>query len=197
MMKFLRQFCGEIPLTPFLKGEQKECQKFAHSMNSEQAGFSLIELLVAITIGGVILTMVMTTYASMVQVNMKLDAARQLQKETNFAVIRMADKIRNFKIHSCEEKKLVLKDRNNKSIKFNSAIIAIDATNSRKTLKMDGQPLFSSNIEVQKISFVCAGVGENHAKLQPRVQIYLKVASRRNPEITNWIRTTISSRIFE
>jgi len=164
----------------------------------QKTGFSLIELLVGITIGGIILTVVMGSYAAMTKTNLKLDAARQLQKETNFAVIRMADKIRNYKIDSCEETKLVLKDRNNNDIEFQFLL------NNKKEAQMQGQSLFSANISVDRGSFECTGVGQNSTnkspanfKVQPRVQIYLKVSSRKNPKITNWVRTTISSRIYD
>ena len=50
----------------------------------------------------------MTTYAAMAKTNLQLDAARQLQKETNFAAIRIADRVRNFSIESCENDKLIV-----------------------------------------------------------------------------------------
>lgn len=153
-------------------------------MKSSNKAFSLIELLVGMTIGGIILTVVMTSYAAMSQTNLQLDAARQLQKETNFAVIRMADKIRNFPIESCDEDEILLKNNHGK-FAFS------------EKLRMDEQPLFSENIEVKEVSFKCEGVEENPAKLQPRVQIYLKVSSKKYPKISNWVQTTISSRIFE
>lgn len=150
------------------------------------AGFSLIELLVAITIGGIILTVVMTSYAAMSQTNLQLDAARQLQKETNFAVIRMADRIRNFSVDldNSTDKKLIIGHKKG----------VFEYLPNKKQLTMDEQPVFSSNILVTKMEFKYS---KNSAKLQPWVQIYLKVASKKNKEITNRIRTTISSRIFE
>jgi len=153
------------------------------------AGFSLIELLVGMTIGGIVLATVMTSYVAMVKTSIRLDLARQMQKETNFAVIRMADKIRNFPIKSCEKTKLTLNGRNRGEIVFQFLENQHKAT-------MDNQPLFSENILLEEGKFKCFGV-ENPAKLQPRVQIYLKIRSEKDDELSNWIRTTISSRIYE
>ena len=181
-----------IPL--FSKGDKKQeikqrgilFKNFATALRGT-AGFSLIELLVAMTIGGVVLTVVMTSYVAMTKTSLRLDLARQMQKETNFAVIRMVDKIRNHPIKSCESKKLVLKGG-----KFTFKFLE-----NRKQLTLNNQPLFSENIAVDEGHFECKGLDENSAEIQPRVQIYLQVSAKKDPEITNRVQTTISSRIFE
>ena len=154
----------------------------------KKKAFSLIELLVAITIGGIILTVVMGNYIAMVQTTLRLDLARQLQKEANFAVIRMADRVRNYSVDlgSSEKEELVI--RNDKG--------RFEFLKTQKKLEMDGQSLFSSNIVVDEVIFGYSG-SVNPAKLQPWVSIYLKISSKKHPEIGNWVKTTISSRIFE
>lgn len=155
--------------------------------------FSLIELLVAITIGSIILTLVMMSYASMVQTNIRLDESRKLQKQANFAVMRMADRIRNFSV--------VLPDAQADGLVSDETRLVIGKERGvfefgeiSENIRMDGQQLFSDNVIVEEINFKYS---KSERKIQPWVQIYLKIRSRKNEEITNWVRTTISSRIFQ
>jgi hypothetical protein len=130
----------------------------------------------------------MGNYVAMVQTTLRLDMARQLQKEANFAVIRMADRVRNYSVDlgSSEKEELVI---GNDKGRF-------EFLKTQEKLEMDGQSLFSSNIVVDEVIFDYS-VSENPAKLQPWVSIYLKISSKKHPEIGNWVKTTISSRIFE
>ena len=163
----------------------------------QKPAFSLIELLVAITIGSIILTLVMMSYASMVQTNLRLDEARKLQKQANFAVIRMADRIRNYSV-------VLPNDDNNQRSDFVSSdegtlVIGknkgfFEYLPSSKKVEMDGQPLFSDNVVVDVLEF---DYSVENPKQQPWVQIYLKISSARDPAISNWVRTTISSRVFQ
>ncbi len=185
-----KKFSFFIPL--FSKGDKKQGIRQRGILIRNFAGFSLIELLVAMTIGGVILTAVMTSYVAMTKTSLRLDLARQMQKETNFAVIRMVDKIRNYPIKNCDEKKLVLQNRQGHEITFKFLL------ENKQQLTLNEQPLFSENIAVDDGHFDCKGLDdeENPAKIQPRVQIYLQVSAKKDPEITNRVQTTISSRIF-
>jgi len=180
MMKFLQNV--------FFKSGLKNLRIVPSPDLRKKRGFSLIELLVGMTIGAIILTVVMGSYAAMAKTTMRLDLARQLQKETNFAVIRMADKIRNFPIESCAENKLVLDGRDKGQLTFEFLL------ENKKQLTLNEQPLFSANLQVKEGKFECVGV-EDSAE-QPRVQIYLLVSAKKEPEITSRVQTTISSRIF-
>ena len=60
--------------------------------------FTLIEVLVAVVITGMVLSSVLLGYWQMVKVNHTINLSRQLQKEVHFAMVRMADKIRDYSI---------------------------------------------------------------------------------------------------
>ena len=171
----------------FFKSELKNMWIVPSPDLVRKGGFSLIELLVAITIGAIILTVVMGSYAAMVKTSLRLDIARQMQKEINFAAIRIADRVRNFSIDlEGSDSETLLTQRNEDVFEF----LPI-----KKELMMNGQPLFSDKISVDSVIFLYPP--KENKNLQPWVQIYFKISSYKEPEITNWIRTTISSRVFE
>ena len=69
-------------------------------MNQKKSGFTLIELMVSITIGAIIITSALSVYANFVQTKIQIDIARQMQKEINFALARVTDRVRNCEIEN-------------------------------------------------------------------------------------------------
>ncbi|MCF7917425.1 type II secretion system GspH family protein [Candidatus Gracilibacteria bacterium] len=179
-------------------------------------GFSLIELLVAIVIAGIVLSAVMGSYFSLLQASQRADAARQLQKELNFAVIRMADKIRSFSIHyqayddsstnpGSSETLFTRGVGSDEIHKFERTAFQWQGKDFY-TLSMDGAPLFSKIFNVEAVFFKISplldpsapeNLGKKEAQLQPKATIFLKAVSLQYPEINISIQTTISSRKYE
>jgi len=178
-------------------------------------GFTLIEVLVSIVVAGIVLSAVMTSYASLSQTSRKATLTRQLQKETHFALMRMEDKIRSLPIgydqyegsgHCIGEsigggKKLCLGQdvalefhADNGQLLFHKYLPGEDKS----------QPLFSGRTLVQEATFSVVptkdpaqNLGDKSLQLQPRVELFLNVASRIEPDITLQIRTTLSSRLYQ
>ncbi len=163
-------------------------------MKTKRLGFSLIEMIVAITIGGIILGSVMGSFLSLSRMRQQLDLTRQIQREINFAVIRIADRIRSQEIdhneidYSINTEKLQLGE--NAEIIFKTK-----ETNGIETLMMNDDPLFSSNLKVDQLTFTVFPTTETPT-LQPRVTIKLQVSDIHDKTSVP-LRTTISSRLIE
>ena len=114
-----------------------------------------------------------------------------MQKEINFTAIRIADRVRNYSINLGEG------ESNSGKLVIGKTGEIFEFLSSSKKLTMCEQSLFSDKIAVDMVEFSYPDPEENNGNFQPWVQVYLKISSRKEPEIKNWIRTTISSRIFE
>ena len=136
-------------------------------MNTKKLGFSLIELVVAITIGGVILASVMGSFLTLSKMRQQLDLTRQIQREINFAVIRMADRVRSQSIDYGAE---INSD--------DSSFLPINGNEKFEfrddNLFMNDTPLFSSGLMVQDLKFtISLDPEENPDPVQPSVTIEL------------------------
>ncbi len=165
-------------------------------MNLRQSGYTLIELLVAITIGGIILATVMGSFLALSTTQKQLDLTRQIQREINFATIRIADRVRSQSI----DYDLIDADlANHHFLPIKSGEIFTFDQNTGELL-MNDSPLFSHNLMVRDLEFT---VSENPqvSHLQPWVTIELLVSERtaetENPTVSIPLRTTISSRIIQ
>lgn len=158
-------------------------------MSHKKNAFTLIELLVSITIGAIILTSALGVYAQFVQTKMRIEIARQMQKEVNFAIARLTDRVRNCKINS----------GNTASVNFDCG------TNSNPTFSIttDGELKMNDELLISSKRFKIIE-GENPSKFvitneensQPKVQLFLTVQSNKDETIKQSVRTTISSRIY-
>ena len=165
-------------------------------MSMRQSGYTLIELLVAITIGGVILATVMGSFLALSKTQKQLDLTRQIQREINFATIRIADRVRS---QSIDYDNIVITDNHFLPIVGKEGF-RFNPDPGIKQLTMNGAPLFSSNLMVRNLEFA---VSENPdtSHLQPSVKIELLVSDRtigaEPPTVSVPLRTTISSRIIQ
>ena len=169
-------------------------QKFLQKKFRRIPGFSLIEILVAIVVSGIVLSAVMTSYVSLTQTSRKIDLSRQLQREMNFAMIRIGDRIRSHPIDFLDKKcknsasKLCLK---NLTIEF-----------SEGNLGFENQPLFSEIFAVENATFALTPSTDpgSFGKTQPRVKIILEVGSAEKNHVKIpplLLQTTISSRTYQ
>ena len=170
-------------------------------MNQKKSGFTLIELMVSITIGAIIITSALSVYANFVQTKIQIDIARQMQKEINFALARVTDRVRNCEIErSSSNTFLKLTDcgENITDAKFS---LYSEAENS------DGSFIMSSENLISPQKFTILGGSEfiitneidsdtKELLSQPKVQIFLNVQSKQDPKVTQSVRTTISSRRY-
>jgi prepilin-type N-terminal cleavage/methylation domain-containing protein len=163
-------------------------------MKLQSTGFSLIEIVVAITIGGIILATVMGSFLTLSKMSQQLDLTRQIQRELNFATIRIADRIRSQSIDYSRLDELdhhFLPIGGSETFRFDE-----DAG----MLFMNDAPLFSNTLMVRDSTFLVFPEDESE-KLQPRVQIELRVTERTEgnitPKISIPLRTTLSSRIIQ
>jgi len=165
-------------------------------MRMRQSGYTLIELLVAITIGGVVLAAVMGSFLALSKTQKQLDLTRQIQREINFATIRMADRVRSQSIDydlidAAPENHHFLPIKDDEVFVFNE---------DEHQLTMNDAPLFSKNLMVRELEFkVSKNPDTSH--VQPWVRIELLVSDRTTdeelPKVSIPLRTTISSRMIQ
>lgn len=181
----------------------------------KKKGVTLIELLVVIVASGIILSTVLASFASLIKVTQKIDTSRQLQKEINFALIRMADRMREdsinydaYKEGACtgmdttQNTKVCIGDY---VFEKEESIVRGDET--FYTLAMDGERLFSSKFNIRKVAIFDITPGNDptqkdddgtpYPNFQPKLTIYLDVESIQYPDINFQIQTTISSRKYQ
>lgn len=173
-------------------------------------GFSLVEVLTAVTIGGIILSVVMISFVTFHRTSVRLDRMRQLQRETNFTLNRIIDRVRQHSIDygAYAEKNL---DPGGTDQLFigndQGAFVFVPATADAvrtETLLFRDQPLFSKNFRVKDAFFTITpdvdplqNIAASAAQRQPRVQIELEVESILDPAVRLAVRTTVSSRQYQ
>ena len=170
-------------------------------------GFTLLEILVSMVIIAMVFSSALFGFWKMLETNARIDLSRQLQKEVHFAMIRMADKIRDYSIDydayipssggKCETQdiaspqKLCVNDPSGDSYVF-EVINGI--------LKMNSAPLLSERFLVSSLNFTITPSADpskiTNTQLQPKVTIYIKAQAKNLPDISISIQTTISSRIY-
>ncbi|PID70459.1 hypothetical protein CSB37_02100 [bacterium DOLZORAL124_38_8] len=159
-------------------------------MKHQKKAFTLIELMISITIGAVILTSALGVYAQFVQTKMRIEIARQMQKEVNFALARLTDRARNCEITSGKSNFVNLKCENDKPYNFS---INTDSN----SFTMNNERLISKRFKIITDNKTSKFVITNKENTQPKVQIFLKVQSKKDPSVQQFIRTTISSRKYK
>lgn len=189
-----------------LKRNTKTLKKLTSSEVSsrfKKSGFSLIELLVAMVISGIVLVSVLTSFWLFIQTHQKAELNRELQRETRFALSRIADKTRNYAIDYEQYKgggdcppsinqnhKLCLEGYN---VEFKN-----------DNLWLNDQPLLSPDkfiINTARFGFSPdkdprKNLGDIHLQIQPKVTISFNVESRKVSTIKFDIQTTLSSRKY-
>ena len=183
----------------------------------KKSGFTLIEVLVSIVISTMVLTAVLNSYFQSLRVHARLDVTRQLQKEVHFALIRMADKIRDLSVDYGEYLSVdgVGGDCFGQDMNVGSRLclrgdVVFGVEDGR--LEMSESPLLSSRFVVEDLRFTVTpeedlGLIESGRtltldkvralSLQPKVEVFLRVKSLGQDDVELALRTTISSRIYE
>lgn len=169
------------------------------------SGFTLIEVIVSMVISVMLLTLVMGGFMTLIQTNQRNDAFRELQKESNFALIRLADKMRAVSIDypayeaggACQN--LDLGSPLAQLCLGDDHIFSFEEGN----LWLNEQPLFSDIFEVEKALFTVlpaqnpfTNLTVQSAQLQPKVHFYGVVKSKAFPQLYIPLQTTISSRSY-
>ena len=175
------------------------------SLKRIYAGFTLIEVLVSMVISVFLLTLVMGGFAALIQTNQRNNVFRDLQKQSNFALVRLADNMRNGSVDyqayetggDCQN--LDLGSPLERVCLGDETLLEYRDEN----LWLDGQPLFSDVFHVEKGLFTVlpaldpfSNIGTRSAQLQPKVHFYGVVTSRQFPKISIPLQTTISSRSY-
>lgn len=175
--------------------------KIHRKIPGKNLGFTLLEVLISIVIGGIILASAMSAYGSFTKASQAISLAQKLEKQTTFALTRISDRIRNHSIGyehygnynpGSTENRLFLGDQT-------------EITFEDENLFMNGEPFFSQEFFVKKAQFLVSPPENPFSKtlsnidhyIQPKVSISLDIESRKDPGVKNSIQTTISSRIYE
>jgi prepilin-type N-terminal cleavage/methylation domain-containing protein len=170
-------------------------------------GFTLIELVVSMVIAGIVFSAVMGAYVSLIQTNTRIDTLRQLQKEANFAMTRMTDKIRAFSVDY---------DAHSPS---GSCTFALSSAETRilcvqsglkfefkdKNLFMNEDPLFSERFSLKEGFFRVTPEKDpsdlGNPQFQTKVMIFfeLEYVSEKDPSLNFSLplQTTVSSRVYQ
>lgn len=158
-------------------------------MRRRLPAFSMVELMVAITISAIVMAMVMRSYASLSQTTIRLNIARQMQREVVFLMARVTDRCRNAD---------TITTTNGKILTCGNATFSIELApdGEQNTLMMriaedrEWQPLLSELFSVE-------GSFETRAIGQPLAQIQLQITTPDTPDLPPLvIQTSISSRQY-
>ena len=169
-------------------------------------GVSLFELIIAITISGFVLTGVMMSYVSLTKAAQKIDISRQLQREINFAMARISDRVRGFSVDYENSRCEYIYNQEDLCIKGENIFEFVPATDeSSGQLNMNGEPLFSKLFSVKAVLFTVTPTKDpkenfSNEQIQPRVQVYLRVGLAEGVKISMEdfeIQTTLSSRLYQ
>lgn len=160
-------------------------------------GVTLFELIVSITISGFVLTGVMMSYVSLTKAAQKIDISRQLQREINFAMARISDRVRGYSVDY--ENNICEYEENHDDLCITGGdTFQFDFKNNQ--LNMNGEPLFSKLFSVNKVAFSVTPSEPSALSAQPCVQVYLKVGLAEGVKINMQdfeIQTTLSSRLYQ
>ena len=180
------------------------------STKSQKPAFSLIEIIITITISGIVFSSVLANFFIYIKQQNKIQVIREVNADTHFPLLRMSDKIRSFAIDYAKHK--IGKDRCPTISSFKVDRICLEkdyqffledrVVQMKKGSKTS--PLTSKNIIVDKLLFFVTPAENPFTKttqrqnrLQPKVTIFISARSVRLPEITQTMQTTISSRIYD
>jgi prepilin-type N-terminal cleavage/methylation domain-containing protein len=181
------------------------------STKSQKPAFSLIEIIITITISGIVFSSVLANFFIYIKQQNKIQVIREVNADTHFPLLRISDKIRSFAIDYTKHK---VGTDNCPAISkgFKMDVICLENNyrffleNGVAQMEKDDKisPLTSKNIIVDKLLFFVTPTEnpftkttERQNRLQPKVTIFISTHSVRLPEITQTMQTTISSRIYD
>jgi len=170
--------------------------------NKKTNGFTLVEVLLSIVIGGIVLGSALSAYSIFSNTAAQIQVSEQLQQEVNFSLIRISDRIRAESIGYTQYSQA-------RSINDSRKLFLGDDTqvifkNTEKMLFMNKEPLFSSVFEVENAQFRVLPTQDPNGNIsdfsqyrQPKVDINLTVRSKQFPNLDISVRTSISSRLYQ
>lgn len=167
----------------------------------KKSGFTLLEILVSIVIGGIILASAMSAYATFSNTSQQISAAQNLQREVSFALARVGDRIRAKSIGYDFYGNFSPSSASNQLFLGDKTHIIFENEN----LWWNQEPLLSKKFRVTRANFQITPsedpFSENLSNFknyrQPQVHINFSAEDRNNPTISVDIKTTISSRLYQ
>ena len=167
--------------------------------------FSLIELVIAITVAGIVFSSAMAGYVALVRTEQKAQELRRVQSEARMALLRIGDLLREqgtaYDHHSGGGETTELYLKNGQRLRFSSE----GAADFPQNLLYDDAPFFSQNTAVSEGSFFIEPEGDPFStenltqkslQVQPRVRIFMTLVSRNDPSVRFPIRTLFSLRRY-
>ena len=175
-------------------------------------GFTLVEMLVAMVITGIMLTLVMASYWTFLQTQQRMAVSRELQSEVRFALNRVADKVRFSRPNYPE---YTGTGDCTTDINYHLCLLGADGTTylfaydqAAETLRLGNdpsniQPLISpQKFKVTGLHFDFSPQNDpsdlSNDQMQPKVTVYIEVSPRsgRYQHVVIANQTTISSRQY-
>ncbi|MCB9809363.1 prepilin-type N-terminal cleavage/methylation domain-containing protein [Candidatus Peribacteria bacterium] len=146
-----------------------------------RAGFTLLELVIAMALSAVVLTAAVGGYGTLRRVEATADIHRNLQQESIFVMQRLTDLLRESAVVTSTGSDLIMGEQT----------LHYDA--EAKTLTFAGQPLTSEEIQVGDFSAILTA----EEGMQPRTVLTLTLQHRTVAEASLTLRTVISSRVYQ
>jgi len=161
-------------------------------------GLTLLELVLAIVISGILLSLALGTFSLLFRAQQKMEEVSFLQREISFALMKFADVIRN------EEISFSAFDTSSDSVcagqnSFQSSALCFSSGNFEfcdDQLFFRDQPLFSSRFRVISAQFFVFPAVEHSSFVTPSVSLSFLVQSRIFPDVQFPLQTTFSSRQY-
>jgi len=155
-------------------------------------GFTLIEMIVAIAVFTVVMTVTLATYLNVSDIQRKANALRVVNDNVSFALETMTREIRTNKYYTnCGAKCLSFTNQDNQVIAY-----SFNSTDNSIERNISGAPsplrLTSPDIKIEDLVFNI----RNGSNEQPMVTIFIKASAGEKIKIKNTlnVQTTITKR---
>jgi len=160
-------------------------------MNSNNKGFTIIEMVVAVGVFAVVITVSLTAFLNISDIQKRAEALRVINNNLNFSLETMMREIRagsNYRVGSGGTSLII------------ASVFGGDITyrlnNNRIEKSVDGSPfitLTAPEVNITKLLFIVQGQNPNDG-LQPRVNIIITGSAGEKTLIKLNLQTTISQR---
>jgi type II secretory pathway pseudopilin PulG len=176
---------------------------------TKTTAFTLIEVITTIVITVILLSIILASYASMTRVVQDIKLSQKLQRETNFALQRITDRMRNGSINYAAMVAANQTIRSPQQLILdtgeNQVLIERKKSGDHQTLYFDGEPIFSELFHVEHFHVTINPINDPYLPInkyttayqQPKIRLDVEVRSIAKPTITQALQTTISSRKYK
>ncbi len=157
-------------------------------MNKENKGFTLVEMMVAMSLFVIVVSIASATFVRSLRTQRQVSSLMAANENASFALERVVREIRTGTAFSGSGERLSFTNEANEAVVYDVV---------EGALRRSGRPITASNVLVSYLSFSVRGneVGDGRST---RVTVFLGVSARgRMESFVTRLQTTVSSRVLD